>query len=55
MTGCYIGTPLSHLEGNSNQQFAVDCDYLLRPSQLADKMNKGNDMFYPFISFVEWA
>ena len=53
MTNYYAGTPLSHLEGNSNQQFAVDCDYLLRPSQLVDKMNKGNNIFYFFVSFAE--
>ena len=55
VTGRYVGTPLSYLEGNSNWQSAVNCDYLLRPSQLADKINKDNNIFYPFISFIEWV
>jgi len=55
VTSCYAGTPLSYLEGNSNQQSAVDHNYLLRPSQLADRINKGNDIFYPFVSSIEWA
>jgi hypothetical protein len=32
VTGCYIGTPLNYLERNSNWQFIVDRDHLLRPS-----------------------
>jgi hypothetical protein len=53
VTGHYIGTPLSYLEGNSNQQSATDRDYLLRPSQLVDRINEGNSIFYPFASSIE--
>jgi hypothetical protein len=55
VTGCYIGTRLNYLEGNFNWQFVVDCNYLLRPSQLKDGINEDNDVFYSFISFAEWA
>jgi hypothetical protein len=53
VTGRYAGTLLSYPEGNSNQQFIINYDLLLRPSQLADGINKNNNIFYPFISSVE--
>ena len=55
VTGCYTKTPLNYLEGNSNQQSTTDRDYLLRPSQPIDGINKDNNIFYPFISSTEWA
>ena len=55
VTGCHIGTPLSYLEGNSNWQSTADYNHLLRPSQPADRINKDNNIFYPFISSIEWA
>ena len=55
MTGRYIGTPLSYLEGNSNWQSTVDRDYLLKPSQPVNGINEDNDIFYPFTSFAEWV
>jgi hypothetical protein len=55
VTGRYIGTLLNYLERNSNWQSTIDRDYLLRPSQLADGINKNNNIFYPFISFAEWV
>ena len=55
MTGRHIGTPLSYLEGNSNWQSTTDHNYLLRPSQPADKINEDNNIFYPFTSSAEWV
>jgi hypothetical protein len=55
VTGRYAGTLLSYLKGNFNWQFIADRDHLLRPSQLADGINEDNNIFYPFISSVEWV
>jgi hypothetical protein len=55
VTSCHTGTLLNYLEGNSNWQFIADRDYLLRPSQPKDGINKDNNIFYPFISSIEWA
>jgi hypothetical protein len=32
VTGYYTGTPLNYLKGNSNWQFIINRDYLLRPT-----------------------
>jgi hypothetical protein len=53
VTGRYIGTPFNYLKGNFNWQFIADYNYLLRPSQPEDGMNKDNNIFYPFASSVE--
>ena len=55
VTSCYTGTPLNYLKGNFNWQFVTDHDHLLRPSQPENGMNEDNNIFYPFISSVEWA
>jgi len=55
VTNRHIGTPLSHLEKNSNQLSTTNHNYLLRPSQPANRINKGNNIFYPFTSSIEWA
>jgi hypothetical protein len=55
VTGYYIGTPLNYLEGNSNWQFIINRDHLLRPSQLEDGINKDNNIFYSFTSSIEWV
>jgi hypothetical protein len=55
VTGYYAGTPLNYLEGNFNQQFIVNRDHLLRPSQPENGINKNNNIFYSFINSTEWA